>query len=379
MAGSRRKSGPNSPQELDEEVLDVSESVLEELPAILVARIAQYYDSLRGVKIKSERAGAGWRLLKARLNLGTPPSDKTIDEIALLVCGMVLKDVDKNGPANNYHALLEVQIGDSTKTQDKYVPLQSLIDSEGTFGVYDNEGRGAANDSGDLRDSLEGFTDLAIRSLGAVVEATEGYAGLAKGLKDVFAAVTDNMRAVAQQGSTQVEMELRIKEMQVRQEGMYYEHKERMSKYEHMGDVLMTLAGPIGEQLSDFIQDNWDLGDLGTPGGAANGGDTSNKSSARSPGSRLARMLDTFLGGLDPEQLKAFKEIYSEDEWDCLESSRSADSDEAFCSLFRKIGELFQKRSLTTDGFQQAVLASVGVRHAMKLKRLWKELGKMGV
>lgn len=383
MAKSRTKSGPrsggNSGGALGGDVLDVEESVRDELPAQLVQKIAQYYGQLRGVKIKAERNGS-WRLLKKRLPLGDPPSDMPVDEIALRICAMVLEDVDAHGPANNYHAVLECQIGDTTATQDKYAPLKALIDSDGDLTIYDHSDRGEGGGFGDdpLTAALEAFTDLAIRSLGAVVEATEGYAGVAGGLAKVLDAVTTAQQKMTETSSSQTEMELRIAEIGLRGESLLYEHKEKLDRNSKIGEFLTTLAGPIGEMVEDYVQGNWDL---------SGGGPTRKPSSAepsassgRAPKiSRLAKDLAAFLDGLERQQLADYKAIFKGDEWICTEQSRLAETNEAFGALFTKIGDLFVARGYDEPKFQKDVLAAVGVKNALKLQNIWKKLAAMGL
>ncbi len=385
MAKTRRKSGGNSGGNsgvaLDGDILDVTESVRDELPAELVRKIAQYYGQLRGVKIKSERNGS-WRLLKNRLHLGTPPSDMTVDQIALKVCGMVLEDVDTHGPANNYHAVLECQIGDTDSTTDKYAPLKALIDAEGDLAVYDHTERGEGPFGDDsLAANLEPFVDLAIRSLGAVVEATEGYSGLAGGLEKVLSAVTDNMQKMAETSSTQTEMELRIAEIGLRGDALGYDHKERMDRNSKIGEFLMELAGPIGGMVEDFVQGNWDLSGVGSPANDAPDGATgSGSGSGRAPKpSRLAKDFTSFLEGLNPQQFEAYKGIYQGDEWVCQLESKTAESDAAFGALFTKVGDLFVARQYKQEQFQKDVIAAIGMKHGLKLQRIWKKLAQMGL
>lgn len=346
-------------------VIDVTEAMRHEIPSELERRVGMYWELLVEVRIEAKTPGEGWRETKSRFKLGSPPPSIDATEICLRIIDLVLTDAHANDPADSYRAKLLVR-GVTGKTERRYADLAAVVDSEGDLMVIDSSVVGTRGEPEDpLMARMNEISDIGVRSLAAVVEASEGIGNMAKSAAGLLESHIKAYKHISENTRGDAEFQFRIAELDVMRDASRYDYDLRRNRQDHLGSFFTTLAGPIGEMLQSFAAEfGVDLGTVKADPAAA---------------CELAGMLRTFLDGLKPDQTAAMKALFAGDEWEIFQSGRNAESDQIFAARFSKMAGSMKERGLDQASFAQQIMKAVGLANMARLNQIWKRLGEMGV
>jgi len=382
LAGSSKKSHPGSQPELsDGEIRDAAEVLEAEIPSDMARRVAANWELIREFRFQHKTGAVGWLRSKQVVKTGTPPK-MDVDEICLRVLEMIQDHAEGPEPAEHYRGVLTIRMPNSTKDLFRYLPVRSMLRSDGSLGFVDDgraesePGTEAAGAAAIVASLLEPFTDQAIRSLGAVVEATEGYGSVANGFKTVLGEATAAWRELRESRTADAEIELRREEIELRRDLEGFFHEQKLARYQHLSDFAQELAGPIAEMFADYMSEMWQGMGMEPPDLEGAKQDREGRRGSANPGGRgrMSSQLDQWLRKLPPDELGKFKDLFAEDEWAVLEKGRAVQSDDEFAALFKKLRELFVARGLDTKSFQDGVVAAVGKMRAMKFAKILRNL-----
>jgi hypothetical protein len=360
-----------------EDVIDVDDTVAEEIPVELAEKVTTFHTQLTECAVQAKRGGR-WSLLKKRVRLSPPNDDQTIDEICLRICAIAAADAER-GEAERYRARLTVLIGD--KHAHRYAGIRTSFGDQGEMIMVDDR----TSDRDVLEQMLENTREVhtfSIRSLEAVVRSTEHWEAMAGGLKRIADSVVSVVDSVGDLARKNVEGEVEVLRLNrdIRQD--FYQHQAKMHRTEKLAGALSMFTAPLGPVVAQFVQEvlrNMKFAPGSAPPGSSGG---SGSSSGGTPPhqdqdlhlSPFAREFKHWFRGLDGTQ-KQFRGVFNEDCWKLIESGMEAKTDDAFRGTFTALNAAMSLQySDDPDAMQTAIMTAVGLAPALQLKAFFQRV-----
>lgn len=348
--------------------IDVHDTWAEEIPVELAAKVSDNHRYIVECAVQAKRDGR-WSLLRPRLRFSDPPPHMTVDEICLKLCAFALDDAQRHGEADRYRARLTLEQG-----THRFADIRTMVDQDGEMHMVDDYIGGERGAIDALTRSQEESHTMAVRSLAAIVEATEAWKDVCVGHRDIAGAFKDMIASVGEMARKNVEAEVRLQEVQTAQKALYYEHIEQMDKQRRIGRFLDELGGPLGDMAEDLLRDLLDMKPAT--------GERRRERKADMDGEvvqlcQFASDLDEFFNMLSEEQGTAFAGIFTSDEAKLFSVARSVSQDDEFIALFVKLEKLLGERFKgDADKLQQKIIEAVGLSSAIKLRGIFERVSR---
>lgn len=325
-----------------------------------------------------------WRVLKTRLKLGAPPTDKSVDDLCMWICQTMTRHAQGNAPADRYKARIGVRPDGHTKTSWKTCELKPILTEDGTTAMADY----AATEEEIGNSVLEEASTLVIRQMTAMVEATEGMGGITSANGQIIRQLLGMIEEIRTHYASQSEARIQEREYDLREQLARYEHERGLAKIGRLGDFLEEMGGPLGEMLQDVFSEIW--GDMREE---ASDEDRKKKAEARAKRKAererqkseeqgvgpLASKYKRWYADLGDTQREAYRKVFTDDEWELIEKGRtSAKTDAEFVNLFHAMSKRLDARGLGVDDFRKQLIEALGMKGARRLGRILKEVRAKG-
>ena len=346
--------------------IDAEEIADSIFPAVLTQRVAAHLEKIEEVQFQF-RGGASWMIGKWRYRPG-PTEGRTVDDICKRVCEAICKDAEKSGNID-YRVRLATRDAPDHGLEYRHVYVHVRSDADGKLQVNDK----IDSESDGRLEYLAQAADAAIKSLNAVATAATGYANIGSALERVMVSVAEVINKFSQREAQDVELQIRLTELQQRGAALAYTHSERMDRNERISDFLDKLADPLAdaieEEVADYIRRKKE-----------ERGEGHEAKEPKDPKeSRIARDMRRFIDSMSKEEREKFYALFIDDELRLLVEITKAATDEEVVAIFMKLGDMLGKKYENNGGtkkFQQDVVDAVGLAHAMRLRKIIKTIRK---